>query len=112
MRRRGKAIRKRPIARLALGSLTAVLAVLFVLPAGASGYIAQLKRYPYLTDLVGTSVSFNWGTDRSSVNGAVKWGKVGTESCTAHTTVATRTAIMVNGVSEYQWRVSVGGLQA
>ena len=75
----------------------------FLLPASASGYIAQLKRYPYLTDLVGTSVTVNWGTDRSSINGAVKWGKVGTESCTAHTTVGTRTAITVNGVSEYQW---------
>ena len=94
---------------LALAMLAAAL--LLALPAGASGYIAQLKRYPYLTDLVGTSVGVNWGTDRSSINGAVKWGKVGTESCTAHTTVGTRTAITVNGVSQYQWRASISGLQ-
>ena len=71
-----------------LGIAAPILVLLFALPASASGYIAQLKRYPYLTDLVGTSVSVNWGTDRSSISGAVKWGKVGTESCTAHTTPA------------------------
>ena len=100
-------------ARWILGTpaLAVLVALLLALPAEASGYIAQLKRYPYLTDLVGTSVGVNWGTDRSSINGAVKWGKVGTESCTAHTTVATRTGITVNGVSEYQWRASISGLQ-
>ena len=100
-------------ARWILGTpaLAVLVALLLALPAEASGYIAQLKRYPYLTDLVGTSVGVNWGTDRSSINGAVKWGKVGTESCTAHTTVGTRTAITVNGVSQYQWRASISGLQ-
>ena len=93
-------------------AVLAVLVAMLALPASSSGYIAQLKRYPYLTDLVGTSVMVNWGTDRSSINGAVKWGKVGTESCTAHTTVATRTGITVNSVSEYQWTAPVTGLQA
>ena len=32
--------------------------------AGAAA--AQLRRYPYLTDLVGTSVNVNWATDRSA----------------------------------------------
>jgi uncharacterized repeat protein (TIGR01451 family) len=94
-----------------IAAAVGVLAALLALPVPASGYIAQLKRYPYLTDVVGTSATVNWGTDRSSINGAVKWGKVGTESCTAHTTVGTRTAITVNGVSEYQWQAQLTGLQ-
>ena len=43
-----------------LGTVAPMLVLLLVLPASSSGYIAQLKRYPYLTDLVGTSVTVNW----------------------------------------------------
>jgi hypothetical protein len=64
----------------------------------------QLRRYPYLTDVVGPYATINWGTDRSASTGSVKWGKVGEESCTAHTVAGTRRGISVNSVEQYQWK--------
>ncbi len=90
--------------------LAVAATVLLVLPAGASSYDAKLKRYPYLTDLVGTSVIVNWATDISLQTGAVKYGQVGTEACNAHTATATKTFVFVNGVSEYQWKAQLTGL--
>ena len=45
----------------------------------------QLTRYPYLTDVAGRNATVNFGTDQSSDSAVVKWGRVGAESCTAHT---------------------------
>src|SRR5512138_3999945 len=74
----------------------------------ASGtYAASLRRYPYLTDVVGPYATINWATDRSELAGAVRWGRVGYESCTAHYVSATRLPISVNGVSEYQWKAQL-----
>ena len=85
------------------------MAALALLPSGASGaYDAKLKRYPYLTDLVGTSVMVNFGTDITSTSALVKYGPPG--NCTANTSTATRTFILVNGVSEYQWKAQISGL--
>jgi hypothetical protein len=70
----------------------------------AASYSSQLRRYPYLTDVVGPYATINWATDRSQTSGAVRFGKVGSESCTAHYVPATKTAITVNGVLEYQWK--------
>jgi hypothetical protein len=68
---------------------------------------STLTRYPYLTDLVGGSVTVNWATARtSSVTGWVKWGKAD-GSCTANTTAATKTAITVGSVRQYQWRATI-----
>ncbi len=67
-----------------------------------SSYSAALRRYPYLTDVVGSYATINWGTDRSEMSGAVRFGKVGSESCTAHYVTATKTAISVNGVLDTQ----------
>jgi hypothetical protein len=64
----------------------------------------QLTRYPYLTDVVGGNATVNFGTDQSNDSAVVKWGRAGAESCTAHTTTATKTSVMVNGVGEYQWK--------
>jgi hypothetical protein len=72
--------------------------------AAAASYSSQLRRYPYLTDVVGPYATINWATDRSQTSGAVRFGKVGSESCTAHYIPATKTAITVNGVLEYQWK--------
>src|SRR5215510_5260645 len=72
--------------------------------AAAASYSAQLRRYPYLTDAVGPYATINWATDRSQTSGAVRFGKAGSESCTAHYAPATKTAITVNGVLEYQWK--------
>src|SRR5512135_370185 len=70
----------------------------------AAGYNSHLRRYPYLTDVVNSYATINWGTDQSNSTGAVRWGKVGSESCTAHYQAASRTAIKVNNVAEYQWK--------
>ena len=43
--------------------------------APSGGYTAQLKRYPYLTDVVGSFATINWATDRSATTGSVKWGR-------------------------------------
>jgi uncharacterized repeat protein (TIGR01451 family) len=75
---------------------------LFVVPSADAAYAPELRRYPYLTDVVGSSATVNWGTNTSQTTAVVKWGPVG-GSCTANTANATRTAITVNGVNEYQW---------
>ncbi len=74
-------------------------------PAAPLTYAGALRRYPYLTDVVGPYATVNWATDRSAPTGTITWGQVGGESCTAHTTAGTRTALTVNGVAEYQWTV-------
>jgi hypothetical protein len=68
----------------------------------------QLKRYPYLTDVVDGSATVNWATDRSSSTAKVKYGKVSGGDCTAKTQTATRSNITVNSVSEYQWKAKLG----
>jgi hypothetical protein len=83
-----------------------------VAAGSASAYAPQLKRFPYLTDVVKDSATVNWATDRSRTTGRVKYGREGVESCTARTATATRTSITVNGVSEYQWRAQMSGLVA
>ena len=45
--------------------------------SGAAAFDAKLKRYPYLTDLVGTSVMVNWATDISATSAVVKYGLAG-----------------------------------
>jgi hypothetical protein len=70
----------------------------------------QLTRYPYLTDVAGRNATVNFGTDQSDDSAVVKWGRVGAESCTAHTTTATKTGIMVNGGGEYQWKALLSPL--
>ena len=84
--------------------------VVLLLPSTASGaWDTRLKRYPYLTDLVGSSVMVNWATDISFTSGVVKWGLNGSD-CQTNTATATRTFMLVNGVSEYQWKAQITGL--
>jgi hypothetical protein len=78
--------------------------------APAFGYASQLTRYPYLTDVVGNTATVNWATDRSRTTARLMYGRQGLEPCTAHSVTAVRTAITVNGIPEYQWRATVGGL--
>jgi fibronectin type 3 domain-containing protein len=75
-------------------------------------YSPNLKRYPYLTDVVDKYATINWATDRSSTKGSVKWGQVAADgSCTPATTVsATRTFISVNSVGGYQWKAMLSNL--
>ena len=83
--------------------------VVMALPSGAAAFDAKLKRYPYLTDLVGTSVMVNWATDITATSAVVKYGLNG-GTCDTNTVTATRTFILVNGVSEYQWKAQLTGL--
>ena len=73
----------------------------------AKSYSPALRRYPYLTDVVSSYATINWATDRSESSGGVRYGKVGTESCTAHYVIATKTPISVNGLSQYQWKAQL-----
>jgi chitodextrinase len=72
-----------------------------------NSYSPVLRRYPYLTDVVGSYATINWGTDRSETSGGVRFGKVASESCTAHYVSATKTPISVNGVNQYQWKAQI-----
>jgi hypothetical protein len=102
---------RRPVT-LALAVLLVAGAALAPVPAlGAPS--SSLTRYPYLTDLVGGSVTINWATTRTSaVTASVTIGKVGTEpACASRTVAATRTSITVKSVSQYQWRATVPGLE-
>ena len=95
---------------LGVATLVAVAALALLPSASEAAYDAKLKRYPYLTDLTPTSVGVNFGTDITSTSALVKYGPVG--NCTVNTTTATRTFILVNGVSEYQWKATIPGLSA
>lgn len=72
-----------------------------------ASYSPALRRYPYLTDAVGSYATINWATDRSESSGAVRFGKVGSEACTAHYASASKTLISVNGVPQYQWKAQL-----
>ena len=88
-----------------------VLALLgLALPSVAGAYEPQLTRYPYLTDVVGSTATVNGATDRSRTSGRVKYGEMGVESCSEPALTASRTSIAVNGVGQYQWRVQLPGL--
>ena len=71
---------------------------------------SMLRRYPYLTDLVTTNVTINWATTTAGTTGSVGYGRVGVESCTAHTESATKTTITVGSTTEYQWKATLSGL--
>ena len=88
-----------------------VPAVAVATRAAAASLAPPLTRYPYLTDVAGRNATVNFGTDQSNDSAVVKWGRVGAESCTAHTTTATKTSIMVNGVGEYQWKALLSPLR-
>ena len=101
---------KREAFRVVLGAALAVC-LIAVPPATAAkaatlptAYAPQLTRYPYLTDVAGGGATINWATDRSSASAYVTWGVAGVESCTAHSSSATRTQITVGSTPEYQWK--------
>src|SRR5512134_7380 len=75
--------------------------------APLNSYSPALRRYPYLTDVVSSYATINWATDRSESSGGVRYGKVGTEACTAHYVIATKMPISVNGVFQYQWKAQL-----
>ncbi len=94
---------RRCVGMLACMSLICAL-ILSLTPGSALAFTSNLRRYPYLTDVVGSSATINWATDQSSTTAVVRWGKVGAESCTAHVAPATSTTIIVSRTVEYQWK--------
>ena len=88
-------------------SLIGLLGIAATSSSVLAGNNLALRRYPYLTDMVGPYATINWATDRSDTSGAVRFGKVGSEACTAHYAPATKTAISVNGVLAYQWKAQL-----
>jgi hypothetical protein len=95
---------------LAAAGFAALALLALTLPPVASAYQPQLKRYPYLTDVVGSNATVNWATDQSRTSGTIKYGKVGSEPCTAHSKTASRSTITVNAVPQYQWLANLTGL--
>src|SRR3954453_7386139 len=97
---------------LLTATAAAVCAALVVVPSSpaAATVASELRRYPYLTDLVTTNVTINWATTTSLTTGTATYGRVGSESCTAHTVTATRTSMTVGSTAEYQWKAQVSGL--
>src|SRR5687767_4243725 len=75
--------------------------------SAAASYSSALRRYPYLTDVVGPYATVNWATDRSESSGLLRFGKVGSESCTAHAVIPSKTPISVNGVLQFQWKAQL-----
>jgi Ca2+-binding RTX toxin-like protein len=100
--------------RRAVPLFPAGLLLLLAVPSVSSAaYVDQLKRYPYLTDVVNSGATgyatVNWATDRSGMTGSVRWGQVsGDGSCAPVNSVAvTRTGILVGSVLEYQWKAGL-----
>jgi fibronectin type 3 domain-containing protein len=97
-------------------AITSILLLLFasfgaslVRPDSALGAVVpQLKRYPYLTDLVHQSVTVNWSTDTSQTTGSVRYGI--SPNCSSNTAAASRQTISVGTVTQYQWKASLSGL--
>ncbi len=80
-------------------------------PAGAVS--ASLTRYPYVSEVVGSSATVAWGTDRSQSSGTATWGPVNNGSCSPTNTVSARkAAITVGSTSEYQWSADLAFPQA
>ena len=102
-------------ARMRIATACAVLVcIVSAIPAvtAAAGSSSTLRRYPYLTDLVTTNVTVNWATTTAATTGSVRYGRSGSESCTAHTVTATKTTITVGSTTEYQWKAMLSGLSA
>ncbi len=98
--------------RFAASLVSALLAASVLIVAHASQARAtispSLRRYPYLTDLIGRGVTVDWATTTSLGSGSVRWGRPG--HCSAHTASASKTGITVGSTAEYQWKAHITGL--
>src|SRR6266496_6592032 len=77
-----RAARRRPgkmtVACYALLAGVLLLASAVAAPAPAHASLnPELTRYPYLTDVVGSNATVNFGTDTAKISAVVKWGQVG-----------------------------------
>jgi hypothetical protein len=94
-------------AAVLFASLFTLVGISSASTAPLNSYSPALRRYPYLTDVIGSYATINWATDRSDTSGLVRYGKVGAEACTAHSMIPTKTPISVNGVLQYQWKAQL-----
>ncbi len=71
----------------------------------ASPIASALRRYPYISEVVGSSATVNWATDRSQSTGTATWGTVVNGQCTgpSNSVTASRVSITVGTTPEYQW---------
>ena len=102
------------ITRLAgLIAAAAVLGLAFG-QATATARTRGLTRYPYLTDVVpgphAERATINWATDQSRGAAFVRYRRHGTRA--ARTVKAIRSAIVVNGKPEYQWKARIRSLRS
>ena len=104
--------RARLTALLLAVSSIGVIAQIAEAPAAHAAVAPQLTRYPYLTDVVQTFATVNFATDRSNTTAKLKYGRVGQESCTAHSVTRVEDGIVVGTASEYQWKAKLTGLVA
>jgi hypothetical protein len=100
----------------ALAAAAAITVALLTPTSGTTPAVAasaRLTRYPYLTDVVDAgrtaSATLNFATDRTVTTAYATIGTAG-GSCATGRATASRTAITVNGVAEYQWRATFSGL--
>ena len=85
-------------------AMLAVVGSLGVANSAATAVSPALRRYPYLSEVVGNSATVDWATDRSQTTGSATWGTVSGGQCTPSNTVtATKVSITVGSTSEYQW---------
>src|SRR6476659_8280907 len=82
-----------------------VIASLGVGWQAASPIASALRRYPYISEVVGNAARVNWATDRSQSTGTATWGTVVNGQCTGPSTSVTarRLSITVGATPEYQW---------
>jgi len=98
-----------------LGAIVASVALSYsapalVQPANAKAVhvVPQLLRYPYLTDVIGSSAMVNLATNSASPTPVVSWGLAG--SCLSSTASATGLPLKVRGKSEWQFKAQLAPL--
>ncbi len=93
---------------LVIITMAACVAVVWPSSSASAATDPALKRYPYISEVVGKSARINWGTDRSQTTGSATWGAVSGGTCTpTNTAAATKISMTVGSTSEYQWTAPI-----
>ena len=97
------------------GTVAAVLMMGLTSGTASAAPDSHLTRYPYLTDLTGTSVQVTWATSVANNRGVVQWGVAGSNCATNSVLAATSGVgytITVGSTSHkiYQNSVAITGL--
>jgi hypothetical protein len=95
------------VLHIALAGILVLTALPIIGPVDAHAGEPQLRRYPYLTDVVGPYATINWATDSAVQVSSVTYGRLGAEPCTAHSVSGTYRTIVVNGVTLHQWKAQL-----